>query len=108
MKRTCRSTASTVRIPSLDTLAALVHRNPAIPQKATKRTKAQSLGNARALLWTKQSLLSDQSQNEWITTSARRVLCLLRFLLLTTESLRIRTTGLLAVAMSLASFTQLF
>src|SRR5262245_38586205 len=107
MKRTHLSAAIAAPIPCLATLAALVSRNPAIPQKATKRTKAQSLGNARVLLWPKRSLIGDQSQTGWITACARQILRSLRFLLWTTGWVQLRNTRtrLFAVAMSLASCT---
>ena len=100
----------TALFPSLVPLTGLLCRNPAIPQKPTKRTKSQSLGNDGVLLRPSRSLINDQSQSGWIPTSAHRFLRVLRFLLWTSESLRFRNTrtGLFAVAMSLAGFIQVF
>src|SRR6266498_2659735 len=109
MNKTYSSTAIAIFIRSPVTLTGLLSRNPAILQKATKRTKAQSLGNLSALLWPSRSLKSAQSQAGRITTSAHGLLRFLRFLLWTSNSLRLPNTrtGLLAVVMSLATFTQL-
>src|SRR5678816_4070179 len=109
MKKTHRSAVMSALVPSHRTLAALVTRNHAITQKATKRTKAQSLGNAGVLVWPRRSLISDQLQPRWMTAFSRRGLCFLRFLLWTMNSLRLPNTArLFVVAMLLASFTPVF